>query len=405
MWWILTLAMFAVLVLALLLVTAQNKPSPAQPKPNTPNRFEIMRAVVPVIVGSALPLPETRPPLPPPLTFLAEPAFVTAPALLRQTPPAVANPPPKTPVPPPNYSHPPTPVPPTPLPPPDTRPKLRVATYNLRLDVDEPPNDWDSRSSAVVQTLKMQGEAPDVICTQESSTRASATLRFCLPAGFRVVGVQKSRDSDEALHVFVNNLEWNVLDSATYVFTEHKGPALCTGNFCTSTTVFGDIEERSPRIFTHVKLGRFPGLVLHVINLQLSQDEELQHRELEQLADFMAEHVPPNVPTIVTGGFRPEHGPLAGDSPLQRFLAFTGLQDSLGLEDQPTTSQDWVNVDAPGTVHRQDFVLFNNLECLDSQVGSVETSSGTRASDHEAVFATFALPAPQQNAPTGGFNR
>ncbi len=269
-----------------------------------------------------------------------------------------------------------------------TDPTFTVVSYNVRIDVDQFPHDWKTRSPDVVRNIKQL--KPSILCLQESSNKVLIDLLRDEPS-FMACGVKRSVRGDEAVHVLVDTRTWGIQNATTHVFREN-GPLLCPGGACNADTVFGGKKDKYPRIFTHVRLiHKGTGTRVHVINTHFTLDPEMQGYFAQQLAMYV-QTLGSDANVIVTGDLNAHYAPRERNTPLEVLLARGGLCDSFDLEDVPTFAVSMATAPDPNT-HRLDYILYKGAPLVRVDVGVAEyrQPNGHRPSDHEAVFARFRL--------------
>lgn len=262
-----------------------------------------------------------------------------------------------------------------------------VVCYNVRCDVDKPPHDWKSRKSHVLANILQYN--PSVVCLQESTEKVKQYLCEKLPGSF--VGLGSYRDASsrsEATHVLVDRQRWKVLQSRTFMFGQ-TNPRECQ-QACTGTTSFGGLKAKHPRIFTHAQLqGQ---VTLHVLNTHFPLNQNLQEACAAQLAEYVNQ-LPAGEPVLVMGDLNSHYPPTQQESPLRTLLEKAACADVTNLENLATFGP-FGHLDK--NVNKLDYVLFrdasNTLSLVNTGVsGHVYGPKKFRPSDHEALFATFAV--------------
>lgn len=260
---------------------------------------------------------------------------------------------------------------------------ITVVSYNVRVDVDRKPHDWNSRAHHVLANIRRM--KPDILCLQESSPK----VRKYLLSNFHhfiSCGAQRGIRSTEAVHILLHKKIWKVEKETTYVFNE-KDPIRCSNNVCDASTVFNDVKDKHPRIFTYVILThKKTGNRLHVFNTHLSLNFEIQRSSLIQLAAFIRQQVNEKEAVIVTGDFNSHYAPTEANTPLSQMM-LCGFKDAHGLKNDSTFG-DFVRVN-PNT-NKLDYILYRGaLQLVRS--GISDYVNKYRPSDHEAVFSEFAF--------------
>jgi endonuclease/exonuclease/phosphatase family metal-dependent hydrolase len=262
-----------------------------------------------------------------------------------------------------------------------------VCSYNVRIDVDPKPHDWSSRAPQIVRNLKTLEAS--VICLQESSEKVKQYLVQKFPS-FLAVGAARSRRSEEAVHVLFDQSLWALERDATYVFNQ-GGLVLCNANVCSVHTTFQGIQDKHPRIFTHVVLRNKTGKLLHVLNVHLSLNLEIQRASLKQLGKFVATQIPSDEAVLVAGDLNAHYLPTDLETPLQELIKIGGLHDAHHLTNTPTFGTFYK---LSPDVNRLDYILFRGgLHLNDSGISSYtykdQNGHTFRPSDHEAIFGSF----------------
>jgi endonuclease/exonuclease/phosphatase family metal-dependent hydrolase len=259
--------------------------------------------------------------------------------------------------------------------------KICVITYNVRVDVDKQPHNWDSRKMHVLENIRQY--APSIICLQESTEKVKRFFEGALP-NFGIISCRRALNSEEAVPILYNKNHWKKIFSQTYLLT-NKGPKPCASFSCRGTTVFGGKKARHPRILTCVKL-RNPGsnFEVLVLNTHFPLDYDIQLGCARQISNLISTKYK-NLPVILCGDFNSHYAPTDEASPLQQLVGRT-LKDSHDLVDTPTFGS--FSALAPKS-HRLDYILFNNLEKVDVGISDHTYGPGFRPSDHSLLYAVF----------------
>jgi len=274
------------------------------------------------------------------------------------------------------------PLPPPPAAPRDPLKQFSVITYNVRVDADKKPHNWDSRKKHVLKNIEQY--APSIICLQESTEKVKRYFHQTLPH-FGIVSCRRALNSDEAVPILYNKNHWRKIFAQTYILT-NKGPKACKSFSCNGATVFGGKRARHPRILTCVKLqnpvSKFEVVIL---NTHFPLDYDIQLGCARQIQSLLTKYK--NTPVILCGDLNSHYAPTDTASPLQQLLQQRQLQDSHGLIDAPTFG----SFSALATEsHRLDYILRSpRLTQVDAGISNYTYGPGFRPSDHSLLYAVF----------------
>lgn len=259
---------------------------------------------------------------------------------------------------------------------------LRVVSFNIRYgSADDGPNDWTSRRSLVVDTLREL--APDVAGLQEAMSFQFEEIAEALP-GYRAVGVGRDDGarSGEFAPILFRGDRFELASQGTFWFSETPDVP--------GTRSWGN---RLPRICTWVRLvDRDSGHGFYVFNLHLSHASSgARLHSVELLSDRMQKRSPA-YPAIVTGDFnaQPESEVMhrllgAGASPL--IDAFAAMHGSDG--ESGTYHGFQGGADGP----RIDYILVSPAFAVRSSEIRRSSRDGRYPSDHYPVLAELDLVA------------
>ncbi|GLZ10823.1 endonuclease [Actinomadura sp. NBRC 104425] len=169
--------------------------------------------------------------------------------------------------------------------------RLRVMTYNIRLDADAPPRDWASRLPLMKQVLRRQ--RPDLLGVQEATWPQMRDLDAALP-GHDWIGMGRQGGTrDEFSAIFYRKDRFEVLDFDHFWLSDTPlviGSATW-GNTITRMVTWAKFRDRrTGRVFYHVNT--------HFDHQ--SQNARVKSAELvlQRVRGFEA-----GVPVVLTGDF------------------------------------------------------------------------------------------------------
>lgn len=170
---------------------------------------------------------------------------------------------------------------------------INVMTFNLRVPIDPPPNDWNSRSPKVVAIINSL--QPDFLGVQEATPEVVADVNNNI-AGYAVIG--RGRNSDgggEGTQIFYRKDRWNldVKDHGTLQLSP-------------TPTVPGSNgwNMQWPRIFTWAHMyEKKSKKAIYVFNTHFPLKPEERELSAQLLAKYIAKRKHQNDPVILTGDF------------------------------------------------------------------------------------------------------
>ena len=103
--------------------------------------------------------------------------------------------------------------------PPTVRPalKLRIVSFNLRVPVDKPPNDWKTRKVRLLKDVERM--KPDLMGVQEATILHHSELKKL--KNYRCIGANTDRDKkSEGVQIYYNTKRFTVINQTTTWLTD-----------------------------------------------------------------------------------------------------------------------------------------------------------------------------------------
>ncbi|GLW67082.1 endonuclease [Actinomadura rubrobrunea] len=169
--------------------------------------------------------------------------------------------------------------------------RLRVMTYNIRLDADAPPRDWASRLPLMTRVLRKQ--RPDLLGVQEALWRQMRDLDAALPAHDWVGMGRQGGTRDEFSAIFYRRDRFEVLDFDHFWLSDTPlliGSATW-GNAVTRMVTWAKFRDRrTGRVFYHV-------------NTHFDHQSENARVKSAELVLRRVRGLEAGVPVVLTGDF------------------------------------------------------------------------------------------------------
>jgi len=261
-----------------------------------------------------------------------------------------------------------------------------VVSYNIRIDADKYPDDWESRSVEVYSNTLLR--KPSIICLQENTDKTTAFFGVQLPQ-YQMVSAARSPTSSESVPIWFDTRIWQSESGGTMLMTE-RGPLRCKQPACSGSTRFGGVTCKHPRIFTWAVLLAQGNRIL-VVNTHFPLEKVLQKACMTQLLRWLGNPALPKT-QVVCGDFN-SHTPHAINQ-TQR----AGFSCGLDFSTQSTFGTfRFVDPDTP----RLDYILFRgSLRLQDSGISDYTYGPNSkRPSDHSLVYSSFIVHAPPEKVP------
>lgn len=173
----------------------------------------------------------------------------------------------------------------------DSMDKLRIMTYNLRLNVDPSPNSWDERKSLIVDIIHR--ESPDIIGTQEPVFQQVQDLEELLP-DYRWIGLgRRGGSKEEYMAIFYKKDRFKVIEYDHYWLsdTPETMGSITWDNACT-------------RMVTWIRfLDRETGKQFYHLNTHLDHISEAARVQGAELIVKKCEELDESTPLILTADF------------------------------------------------------------------------------------------------------
>lgn len=229
--------------------------------------------------------------------------------------------------------------------------KLVVSSYNLRIDIDPYPNDWETRRDLVKEAL--QFAQPAVLCLQEANCFTADFVKKQLP-GYQMVGATRQPwRGSEFCPILFDPSVLRLLRTRTQIMSVDSSSWRCNDRFCKGTSRMPAGETtKHPRIFTHAQFHFASGQLLDVINTHFPLASAHRRVCCGIIASYIDAEVDASSFLIVAGDLntndeRPEEE-------LESLLRGANLSDSCGLADFPTFGP---LSDLGVSGHRLDYIL------------------------------------------------
>ncbi|WP_249306246.1 endonuclease/exonuclease/phosphatase family protein [Lederbergia citrea] len=255
---------------------------------------------------------------------------------------------------------------------------LRIMTYNVRFDVDSPPNSWEERKKLIVELI--QRESPDIIGTQECLYHQVQDLITLMPE-YDWVGLGREGGSNgEYAAIYFKKDRFNVLEYDHFWLSD-------TPNVIGSYTWGNDI----PRMVSWARfLDAKTGDQFYHLNTHFDHISENARFKGSQLIIERIASLDPVVPIILTGDFNTG----VDTEPHQALLKKGNLIDAWDAADN--TTNDHLGSfngfkDPSGGKERIDWILFSgNIQTASIKIVD-DQPNGLFPSDHFPVVAEMRI--------------
>jgi endonuclease/exonuclease/phosphatase family metal-dependent hydrolase len=270
--------------------------------------------------------------------------------------------------------------------------QLDVMTFNLRHASASTPHSWAERRPVTCKLLRR--ESPHLIGTQEGLYQQLRDIEQDLGAGYAWIGTGREGGSHgEFMAIFYDTSRLIPLEYDHFWLSE-------TPATIGSKDKFWKKEERpgSPRMVTWVRFGvRGASSTFYALNTHLdNRSKTARKRAANQLAEFLANRLDPELPRIVTGDFNAPAA--AGTSVYDTLLNEGNLVDSwhhAAKRSEHYATWHGYQKPVPGGT-RIDWILTS--PDVTTRYAAINTycDQGQYPSDHLPVQAVIELP-PGQN--------
>src|SRR5690606_22450546 len=153
----------------------------------------------------------------------------------------------------------------------DSMDKLRIMTYNLRLNVDPSPNSWDERKSLIADIIHR--ESPDIIGTQEPVFQQVQDLEELLP-DYRWIGLgRRGGSKEEYMAIFYKKIRFKVIEYDHYWLShtpETMGSIKCDNACSRIVTCTRLVDRKTGKILYHLHTH-----LVHISDASRDQGAEL----------------------------------------------------------------------------------------------------------------------------------
>jgi len=171
--------------------------------------------------------------------------------------------------------------------------EIKVMSFNIRVPVDEPPNDWQARRTAVTQVLN--SEVPDVIGFQELVEKQKLDLTKEFP-NYVFIGSGREQDgAGESVGLFINTDKFKIDESENGTFWFSNTPDVA------GSAHWGNQYLRICS-WTRV-IDKHTGKGLYVFNSHWDFSPEFQSKAVALLLEKIAQRKYGNDPVVIIGDF------------------------------------------------------------------------------------------------------
>jgi endonuclease/exonuclease/phosphatase family metal-dependent hydrolase len=251
---------------------------------------------------------------------------------------------------------------------------ITAMTFNLRIPVDPPPYDWQTRLPRIIAVIKHQ--QPDILGVQEVTPAMRQDLQAALE-GYAFVGRGRELGGEgEGTYIVFSKARWELDADDQGTRQLSSTPDLVGSN---------DWGMKWPRIFTWAHLrDKKSGKFIYVFNTHFPLEPKERDLSVQLLAKAIAERKQIADPVILTGDFN-----ACADEASMRYL--------LGEGDSPIAMRDTYQVLHPAAKAETFHAFGTNHSCKIDYVfmlGAINTRSARIikeknhfSSDHFAVTA------------------
>jgi endonuclease/exonuclease/phosphatase family metal-dependent hydrolase len=251
---------------------------------------------------------------------------------------------------------------------------LRVASYNLRVDVDPAPHTWNERQLLVAHNIIKVD--PDVVCLQESCGRYVSDLLTHLPGYSAVRSSRRATDSHETCDILYRTARLRSSGPSRTFQLSGKSEALlpCGSDACTHPN---DLNSKHARIALVATLAAKPpdSPPFVVVSTHFPLTDESRVLALKSL-DYIVGRIKQQRTVIIGGDFNgivptSKRWTVVGDPHQSTFGTYTAIDPA-----KP----------------RLDYLMVRRAQVTGS--GDLLAESGvTRGSDHSLVWTDITISA------------
>lgn len=262
---------------------------------------------------------------------------------------------------------------------PESRPTLRVMTFNIRTSaIRDGADSWAYRRDLVVETIR--GSDASILGLQEVLAEQTAYLEAALP-DYRWLGVDRGLNGgtglSEATPIFYRHEELLPIESGTFWLGDPPDG--------------GGARRGGSRIVTWARFHhRDTGRQLYVYNTHLSPRQGPRQIEAIQRINERVASLPPGTAVVVMGDFNA----YAGASETWDVATSVGLRDAWDVAPErhgPAVTSNGFGPPPEGWEGRIDWILVGGPVAVSSAATIVQSFEGRYPSDHYPVLATLRL--------------
>ena len=262
---------------------------------------------------------------------------------------------------------------------------VKVMTFNIRVPVDSPPNDWASRKPLVIAEIKSQN--PDFLGVQEALPEVLIDINAEF-SKYAQVGRGRNQDGGgESTQIFYKKSDWLIDPTDQGTLQLSPTPEVPGSN---------GWQMQFPRIFTWARMiEKKTGNAIYVFNTHFPLTPKERNLSVKLLAKNIAERKWKNEPVILMGDLNAVENEEAVKYILGEAGSPIAMKDSYRSLNPDKVATTYHAFGKETEARKVDYIFFQgdakvlSADIIDDKASNTEKQ--TYASDHYAVVAKIRL--------------